>query len=177
MIFKKTILCCALAGLVLTSCGKKPQAEVAVVPEPTVPATPEPHLVAPAGVYFLVKKASVETDSGILNYAAGTKVHKIGGRYVASDGRQITLRADQVTNNLQLAQQAAGHDAKALAIIQATAQTARAIQSSTPPAAASTTSPINASTPKENVSYAKPAAGKSGDAESRRSDSSRLKRN
>lgn len=174
MKLKNTILCCALTGLALTSCQKKPQAEVAVAVERTAPATPEPHLVAPAGVYFLVKKTSVETDSGILNYAAGTKVHKIGGRYVASDGRQITLRADQVTNNLQLAQQAAGHDAKALAIIQATAQTARAIQ--TPPAATATAT-MNSSAPKENATYAKPSVVKSGEAESRRSDASRLKRN
>lgn len=138
---KKLMLGYALIGLVVASCGKKTEEQAATpAPERVALATPEPHLVAPTGVFFLVQRATLETASGVFNYRPGTKVHRVGNRYVTSDGRQLTLRAEQVTNNLQKAQQAAGNDAAALAQIQAAAKTARALQPA-PPGAEATPGP------------------------------------
>ena len=138
---KKWMFWCAVIGLAVTSCEKKTEVQPATpAPERVVAHTPEPHLVAPAGVFFLVQKAPLETDSGLFNYRPGTKVHRVGNRYIASDGRQLTLRPEQVTNNLQKAHQAAGNDAAAQAQIQAAVQTARVLQS-VPPGAGATPVP------------------------------------
>jgi hypothetical protein len=134
---KKLMFWCALVGLAVASCGKKTGEQAATsAPERVAPATPEPHLVASGGAFFLVKKATLETSSGVFNYRPGTKVHKVGSGYLTSDGRKLTLRADQVTNNLQKAQEAAGNDAAAQAQIQAAVKTARALQPVPPKAAA-----------------------------------------
>jgi hypothetical protein len=134
---KKLLFWCAVLGLALASCGKKEGEQTATpAPEHVAPATPEPHLIATGGVFFLVEKATLETSSGIFNYRPGTKVHRVGSGYLTSDGRKLTLRADQVTNNLQKAQQAAGNDAAAQAQIQAATKTARALQPLPPSAGA-----------------------------------------
>jgi hypothetical protein len=74
---------------------------------------------APSGVFFLVSRASVETDSGVFNYLPGSKVLKSGSRYITFDGKQLNLRADQITNDLRIATKLAGNDPKLLAGIQA----------------------------------------------------------
>lgn len=172
---KKITMACLLAGLALASCRKSPQAQEA--PERIVLSTPEPHLVAPPGAFFLTKKISMETDSGIINFRPGTKVNRVGNRYVTADGKQLTLSANQMTNNLQLAQRAAGDDAKAVAIIQAATRTARATQPA-PAATSSETAPQGQSTaaPAKEADYARSSTGQRSEAEERRLDSRRQER-
>jgi hypothetical protein len=125
-----------LAVLVCAGC-KKPVAE-APPPEPPpevpaappapasathVPATPAPRVVeatpapnyfATPGVFFLIGKASIETDSGITGLPPGTQLQQTGpNEYTTLDGHKLTLRPDQVTNDLRIAQHLAGADAAA----------------------------------------------------------------
>jgi hypothetical protein len=125
-----------LAGLVVAGC-RKPIAEAPAVEEPAVaeaplatptpatpsPATPAPRLVeatpapnylAPPGVFFLVAKASIETAAGITGWNPGTQVQQTGpNEYTTAEGHKLTLRPDQVTNDLRIAQHLAGADAAA----------------------------------------------------------------
>ena len=90
-----------------------PVAEVAVVtPATPAPSTPAPDPIAPDGVFYLLAKASVVTDDGILGLNPGSKLQrKEPGTYITAAGQAITLRDDQVTNNLRLAGLAAQSDA------------------------------------------------------------------
>jgi hypothetical protein len=127
-----------LAPLIFAGC-RKPIAEAPVpepIPEPPaatpvpatpMPATPQPRMVeatpapnylAPPGVFFLLTKISVETASGITGLRPGTQVQQTGpGEYTAPDGHKLTLRPDQVTNDLRIAQHLAGADAAAQAAV------------------------------------------------------------
>ncbi len=116
---KKTMLWGAWSVLFLAACDQKPAADVANSASMAAP-TPEGSPFAPPGVFFLVKKVSLETDSGIIGYPPGSKVHLVGRQYVTRDGRHLTLRAEQVTNDLRIAEGVAGHDAAAQAAIRST---------------------------------------------------------
>lgn len=86
-------------------------------------ATPEPPQLAPPGTYFLLAKVSVETADGIVGVVPGTELHEVSpGIYQDAQKNQLTLRNDQVTNDLRLARQARGADANGQAAI------ARAVQ-------------------------------------------------
>ncbi len=84
-------------------------------PEPRVAAaTPAPNYTAPLGVYFLVAKASVETGDGITGLLPGTQLQQTGPmEYLAPGGHKLTLRPDQVTNDLRIARHMAGADTAA----------------------------------------------------------------
>jgi hypothetical protein len=169
---------CSLLGFAAFSgCDKKPQANSAGTTAPAFvpPSIPEPHLVSAQGTYFLLKKVTTETDSGVINFQPGTKLVRVNDRFITADGKRLTLRADQVTNNLHAAYLAAGRDVKLLTVIESATHSARAIQGTTPPAAPTTAATtMKSSGPVEQATYARPADGP---AESRKSDQSRKNRN
>ncbi|HEX8309780.1 MAG TPA: hypothetical protein VF614_00585 [Chthoniobacteraceae bacterium] len=94
---------------------KKPEpAPAPVVEEPiaqAAPAAPDPKQFAPAGVFFLVTAASVETDSGIVGLKPGQRLQQTAPGQYTADGNQLTLRDDQVTNDLRVAARASGMNA------------------------------------------------------------------
>jgi hypothetical protein len=124
---KRNILLGTLSILLAVGCGKTPQSSEET-PEATpgatalesAPATPFPHHFAPTGVFFLTEKIKLETPDGVLGYPPGTKVIQVSGAYVTPDGKRIAARADQMTNDLEVAQQLAGRDAAAQAAIKNT---------------------------------------------------------
>lgn len=121
---------------------------------PTTPATaataaaPEPPQLAPPGTFFLLAKVSVETADGILGVLPGTEVHEVSpGLYEDAQKNRLTLRSDQVTNDLPLARQARGADANAqtaiarAALARQQAERARQMQQATQAAATAANSP------------------------------------
>jgi len=124
----------AFAALAFAGC-QKPVADAP--PVPGAPAPPSPAVAeattppeshrAPPGIYFLVAKVSVETDSGITGLPPGTPVRQVGPTdFIAPDGQKITLRPDQITDDLRVAHHVAGLDATAQNVLR---------QSLTPPRA------------------------------------------
>jgi hypothetical protein len=138
-----------LAPLLFSSCRKpiaeapvtEPAPEAAVAtPTPATPmpkvveATPAPNYLAPTGVFFLVTQVSVETPSGITGLRPGTQVQQTGpNEFLGPEGHKLTLRPDQVTNDLRIAQQIAGADAATQAALRR--------MSAPPPPKAPTTAP------------------------------------
>ncbi len=167
---KKPLLGCVFTALALTSCSKKPEAEVATpAPAPVVMQTPEPSGFAPAGVFFLVNKVSLETDSGIIAYPAGSKLYKLGNRYITGDGRQINLRPEQVTNDLRITARIAGGNPKLQADIQATIRNLQTAPAGTP---------LSAKAPgSTNAGIATPGSSRPNfDGDERKADRSRMNR-
>jgi len=82
-------------------------------PTPARPLTPERRL-APEGTYFLVERASLTTDSGVIGFAPGTKVTLLDQGDSAStvtDGQyQFTVPPSQLTNDLDIAASVAQSD-------------------------------------------------------------------
>ena len=166
----KTILLLTLA-LALAGCDKPTAsnepapapAATAPVPAPAKPAPPiapvaaaavapvAPERVrelAPADVFFLTQSVSVETDSGIARLLPGQRLALVKPGTYTADGRQFTLRDDQVTNDLALARQYASLDARAQAALHGslkraadTADAAKAAAQAIPPSAPSASAP------------------------------------
>ena len=140
---------CAAGVATLTSC-KPSKPEVTAEPEPLAPpppapaatpaptmpiaaATPAPDPLAPPGIFFLLQKASITTDEGIVGLKPGQGLRQVGPGTYEVNGRTMQLRDDQVTNNLRIARQFAAADVAT--------QTARrqAVQPKTTPSALVTT--------------------------------------
>jgi len=95
---------------------------VAVTPNTTATAdsgsgaTPQAqqHILAPKGIYFLLERVSVTTDSGIFSAPVGTKVIEISttasGMRVTDGQHQFNITPAQVTNDMTLADQLANSD-------------------------------------------------------------------
>ena len=70
--------------------------------------------LAPEGTYFLLQRASLKTDSGVIGFAPGTKVTMIDKgdpMSTVSDGQyQFTVPSPQLTNDLDVAANAAKSD-------------------------------------------------------------------
>jgi hypothetical protein len=135
LLVKRTLLavgkCSLFLCLLVAGCKKPiaenppepPDSEVAALtpatpPPLAAPAVPEattpPDHLAPPGVYFLLGKASVETDSGIIGLRPGARIQETGpGEYASVEGHKLPLRPDQVTNDLRIVQQIIGADAAA----------------------------------------------------------------
>jgi hypothetical protein len=83
----------------------------------TAPGRPvvarQPRL-APEGTYFLLQRASLKIDSGVIGFAPGTKVTLVNRGdplSIVSDGQyQFSVLSSQLTNDLDLAQSAAQSD-------------------------------------------------------------------
>ena len=82
------------------------------IPEPTVPPrktpTPIPHRYAPAGVYFLLQRVKLTTDSGIEAFPAGTQVQEVSKQATTChirirDGLEMDIPIQQLTNDLDVA--------------------------------------------------------------------------
>ena len=82
-------------------------------PTPVRPVTPQRHL-APEGTYFLLERASLRIDSGVIGFAPGTKVALLDQGDSAStvtDGRyRFTVPSSQLTNDLDIAASVAQSD-------------------------------------------------------------------
>jgi hypothetical protein len=85
----------------------------AAQPTPARPATPQRRL-APEGTYFLLERASLRTDSGVVGFAPGTKVTLLEQGNSASkvtDGQyQFEVPPSQLTNDLDIAASVAQSD-------------------------------------------------------------------
>ena len=114
-----TLLAGMCAGF--TSC-QPPKPEVAAEPEPTAPATPipvatpapappqaattpMPDPLAPPGVFYLLQKASITTDEGIVGLKPGQILRQVSPGAYEVNGHTIELSEHQVTNNLRIARQ------------------------------------------------------------------------
>ena len=88
---------------------------------PSLPSAPR--RLAPDGVFYLLKNVSVTTDSGVMGFAPGTRVDRVG----ESDGKLKVKAGDQefevdkssVTNDLDIAALAARQDNQSQAALAA----------------------------------------------------------
>ncbi len=78
--------------------------------KPIMTATPAPDLVSPPGIFFLMQKASITTDAGIVGLKPGQLLREVGPDLYEVDGQRIALRPSQVTNNLRIARELASAD-------------------------------------------------------------------
>jgi len=83
-------------------------------------ATPSPVTPAEATRYFLIKRVSVTTDSGILNVPPGTAVEVIekstlGYKVRLADGTALDATPDQISTDLRLVNQIVGGERAAYA--------------------------------------------------------------
>jgi hypothetical protein len=141
---KAMMMGAALCALMFAGCNKKPVAEAEAETQSAPVAArasagkyvaPEEmeSPFAPPGVFFLLERVSLETDSGVLSYLPGTKVIKAGSRYITSEGKQLTLKAAQITNDLRIATKLAGNNPKLLAAIQTSVRNTLATPNYMPP--------------------------------------------
>src|SRR5260370_36243807 len=74
-------------------------------PTPARPITPQRRL-APEGTYFLLERASLRIDSGVIGFAPGTKVTLLeqgDSANTVTDGQyQFTVPLSQLTNHLAI---------------------------------------------------------------------------
>lgn len=100
--------------------GKRPDVKSATTTPASAVATRQPPL-APEGTYFLVQRVSLQTDSGVVGFAPGTKVtlvEKGDPLSVVSDGKyQFSVALSQLTNDLNIARDVARSDYAAQAQI------------------------------------------------------------
>ena len=94
--------------------AKRPAAErLGARPTPARPVAQERRL-APEGTFFLLQRASLPIDSGVIGFAPGTKVTMVEQGDSAStvtDGQyQFTVQSSQLTNDLDLAASVAKAD-------------------------------------------------------------------
>ena len=91
-----------------------PGATAATAPAPAAPAAPE---LAPPGVFFLTAPVSFETADGISRLIPGQRLQLVRPGVYTAGARQVTLRDDQVTNDLAFARIVAEDDARAQSAI------------------------------------------------------------
>lgn len=132
----------SLSAVILLAACRKPtppeepdapatRVEVAT-PAPVVatpmPATPVPvvHRLAPEGIFYVLQRVTVTTDDGIHGLAPGTGVRlvrKTDAGMVVTDGQhEFTALPSQLTNDLDVAGNAAGIDARQRANLAAAQQ-------------------------------------------------------
>jgi hypothetical protein len=104
-----------------------PQPVVVATPPPAPAATPAPEL-APPGVFYLVTSVSVETSDGILGLKPGQLLREVRPGVYRADNNEVTLRPDQVTNDLVIARSVARQDQLNQAAIQQRSAALAAVQ-------------------------------------------------
>lgn len=81
----------------------------------TEPPPIEKHRLAPEGVFFLVERVSVKTDSGVMGFAPGPRVKLVedkGEKFLVSDGEtKFEVVVEKLTNDIDLGALAARQDA------------------------------------------------------------------
>ena len=89
------------------------QAQDAVAAASPTPTPVRAKQFAPKGVYFLLQRVSITTDSGIIGIDPGTKVtlvkDKITSLLVTDGQTQFEVTRDQVTNDMDAADAASKH--------------------------------------------------------------------
>jgi hypothetical protein len=99
----------------------------AVEPSPLTPAaSPSSEVahprLAPKDVFFLMERVSVKTKSGVIGFAPGTRVKFIKDQgetlLVQSEGTELGVRGDQLTNDLDLADLLGRQDAQSQQALQ-----------------------------------------------------------
>jgi hypothetical protein len=97
------------------SAASTPAKIAAATPVPTSAAAPQappkPEL-APPGIYFLLTALSVETSDGIVGLKPGQMLKEIKPGLYQADANQVSLRPDQMTNDLTIARRVAVQDQK-----------------------------------------------------------------
>ena len=91
-----------------------PGATAATVSASAAPAAPE---LAPPGVFFLTAPVSFETADGISRLIPGQRLQLVRPGIYTAGAREVTLRGDQVTNDLAFARIVAEDDARAQSAI------------------------------------------------------------
>lgn len=85
-----------------------------VTSAPARPVVTKQRRLAPEGTFFLLQRISLKVDSGVIGFAPGTKVTLIDQRdsiSTVSDGHyQLTVPSSQLTNDLDIAENAAKAD-------------------------------------------------------------------
>lgn len=121
--------------------GTPPAPTVAAPPSPVAIApAPAPKRLAPDGIFFLLTKKSVETDSGIVGLRPGAQVTRQPDGKFSIEGQTLELAPGEITNDLDVAARVAGADARAQAAIRQTLA-ARPAAAVTAPEAADETGP------------------------------------
>lgn len=92
-----------------------------------VPATPVAKRLAPDGTYFLLVKKSAETADGVLGFKPGAMVRKGADGSYTAEGHKLDVKANEITNDLDLAASYAGADAQRQAALR------QAAAATTPP--------------------------------------------
>jgi hypothetical protein len=81
---------------------------------PPAAAPPEHHTLAPKGTFYLIQRASVKTNTGIIGFAPGTGLNLIedhGGTLLVTDGTvKFEVPREIVTNDLDIARGASTSD-------------------------------------------------------------------
>jgi hypothetical protein len=94
----------------------KPSAaqERGVTSTPARPVVTKQRRLAPEGTFFLLQRTSLKIDSGVIGFAPGTKVTLIDQRdsisTVSAGYYQLTVPSSQLTNDLEIAENAAKAD-------------------------------------------------------------------
>lgn len=94
-----------------------PEPKIAVATPTPIPATPAPQF-APPGVFYLLTSVSVETSDGILGLKPGQLLKQVRPGVYKADNNEVTLRPEQVTNDLTIARKVAVQDQQTQAAIQ-----------------------------------------------------------
>lgn len=111
------VLILALAGVGYGFWARRaPEPVVAIATPAPIPATPAPaptpNYFAPAGTFFLIGGASVETPDGIVGIHSGSVLTQSApGEYTTAAGQKLSLPRDRVTNDLRVAGQLVHNDA------------------------------------------------------------------
>ncbi|HEX8312580.1 MAG TPA: hypothetical protein VF614_14755 [Chthoniobacteraceae bacterium] len=117
------------------------------MPAEPIPVVTENSVFAPEGVFFILTPVSVTTGAGIAGLKPGAAVTKLpNGRYLAPGGHGVELTANQVTNDIRVAELAFAADQAAQARMQAALAAAPGTpppqpKTAAPPAAVASTSP------------------------------------
>lgn len=108
-------------------------------PPPVVamPPTPTPvaKRLAPEGMFYLLVKKSVETTDGITGFKPGTLVKQEADGSFTAEGKQLEVRPNEITNDLDLAARYAGADAMRQAAIRQSTSAAALPPAGTQPSA------------------------------------------
>ena len=125
-------------------------AEATPPPKAAAPA-PTPQF-APPGVYFLITAVSVETSDGILGLKPGQMLKEVKPGVYKADNNEVTLRPDQVTNDLTIARRVAAVDQQTQAAIQQ-----RLAASASAPSHSATSNPSGPAPAAANAPSAEPS--------------------
>jgi hypothetical protein len=108
---------------------EKPVVKIEEAPAKVEAPAPPPKRLAPEGTLYTTERITVTTDDGVHSVPPGTKLALVRktatGLLVKTDRAELTVRPEQVTNDLDVAARASGLSAQSTAV-QSAADQARA---------------------------------------------------